>query len=261
MWDPKIIWLHVLSDGLITLAYYSIPVTFVFFLSRRRDVPFRTLFWLFAMFIMSCGTTHLLEIYTVWHGTYILTGAVKAITACLYLAAATTLAYIMPRLLQLRSPEQLEALNQNLARQILETQATQFLLRTGQSDLEKKIVERTTQLQEINHRLEQEIISRRQADERFRLAVDASPTATLMSDAQGRIALANARAARAYAEAKGWRVLEVYRLDAVSGKAVMQHPEAKRMLADIRDGTITGLVFSKLARLARNTKELLEQYK
>ena len=66
------------------------------------------------------------------------------------------------------------------------------------------------------------------------------------------------RRARLYAEAKGWNVVEVYRLDAVSGKTVKDHPEAKRMLADISDGHITGLIFSKLARLARNTKELLE---
>lgn len=64
--------------------------------------------------------------------------------------------------------------------------------------------------------------------------------------------------ARAYAEAKGWEVRELYDLAGVSGKAVMQHPEAKRMLADIRSGHIKGLIFSKLARLARNTKELLE---
>jgi len=64
--------------------------------------------------------------------------------------------------------------------------------------------------------------------------------------------------ARAYAKIKGWHVAEVYRLDAVSGKAVMDHPIAKRMLADVRAGAITGLVFSKLARLARNTKELLD---
>ena len=52
--------------------------------------------------------------------------------------------------------------------------------------------------------------------------------------------------------------METYRLEAVSGKAVMAHPEAQRMLADIRSGAISGLVFSKLARLARNTRELLE---
>lgn len=66
------------------------------------------------------------------------------------------------------------------------------------------------------------------------------------------------RRARAYAEAKGWQVREVYRLEAVSGKAVMAHPEAQRMLGDVRAGHIQGLVFSKLARLARNTRELLD---
>jgi site-specific DNA recombinase len=64
--------------------------------------------------------------------------------------------------------------------------------------------------------------------------------------------------ARLYAEAKGWNVIEVYRLEAISGKSVMEQPETKRMLKDVRSGKINGLIFSKLARLARNTKELLE---
>lgn len=64
--------------------------------------------------------------------------------------------------------------------------------------------------------------------------------------------------ARMYAEVKGWDVIEVYHLEGVSGKTVHEHPEAKRMLKDIKNGHIEGLIFSKLARLARNTKELLE---
>lgn len=64
--------------------------------------------------------------------------------------------------------------------------------------------------------------------------------------------------ARLYAESKDWQVKEVYRLEAVSGKSVMDHPEAQRMLQDIKTGRITALIFSKLARLARSTKELLE---
>ena len=64
--------------------------------------------------------------------------------------------------------------------------------------------------------------------------------------------------AKLYAEVKGWRVVEVYHLEAVSGKSVMGHPEAQRMLMDVQTGKIKGLIFSKLARLARNTKELLE---
>jgi len=64
--------------------------------------------------------------------------------------------------------------------------------------------------------------------------------------------------ARYYAKAKNWDVREVYHLEAVSGKAVLGHPEAQRMLSHVRSGHITGLVFSKLARIARSTKELLE---
>jgi site-specific DNA recombinase len=64
--------------------------------------------------------------------------------------------------------------------------------------------------------------------------------------------------ARYYAESKDWNVKEVYRLDATSGKSVMGLPDTQRMLEHIRSGHITGLIFSKLARLARNTRELLE---
>lgn len=63
---------------------------------------------------------------------------------------------------------------------------------------------------------------------------------------------------RMYAEMKGWTVEKVYRLDAISGKSVMGRPETAEMLEDVRSGRIEGLIFSKLARLARNTKELLE---
>ena len=66
------------------------------------------------------------------------------------------------------------------------------------------------------------------------------------------------RRARAYAEARGWTVREVYRLEGVSGKDVRSHPEAERMMKDIRSGRITALIFSKLARLARSTKDLLD---
>src|SRR5690242_19483985 len=64
--------------------------------------------------------------------------------------------------------------------------------------------------------------------------------------------------ARHYADSQGWEIVEVYHLERVSGKAVAHHPEAQRMLKDLRNGRITGLIFTKLARLARNTRELLD---
>src|SRR5438093_13280699 len=66
------------------------------------------------------------------------------------------------------------------------------------------------------------------------------------------------RRAHYYAESKEWKVKEVYHLEAVSGKSVKDHPETQRMMKDIKLGHITGLIFSKLARLARNTRELLD---
>ena len=62
--------------------------------------------------------------------------------------------------------------------------------------------------------------------------------------------------ARSYAKSRGWQVKEVYDLAGQSGKAVMEHSEAKRMMKDVERGHISGLVFSKLARLSRNRREL-----
>lgn len=64
--------------------------------------------------------------------------------------------------------------------------------------------------------------------------------------------------AKHYINAKGWNLVKIYRLDGISGKTVIKHPEAQRMLQDVKNGEINGLVFSKLSRLARSTKELLE---
>ncbi len=76
--------------------------------------------------------------------------------------------------------------------------------------------------------------------------------------AHGESPIHHEQRARYYSQSKAWEVVEVYHLEGVSGKAVSDHPETKRMLADVKRGHITGLIFSKLARLARNTKELLE---
>ncbi len=64
--------------------------------------------------------------------------------------------------------------------------------------------------------------------------------------------------AKHYIDSKGWKPAKIYRLDGVSGRGIMSHPETQRMLHDIKSGEINGLVFSKLARLARSTKKLLE---
>jgi hypothetical protein len=103
-WKPEIIGLHVTSDALIALAYYSIPLTLVYFTRKRRDVPYPWMFMMFGAFIVACGTTHVLEIWSIWHSTYWLSGLVKAITALLSVATAVLLVKLVPQALLLRGP-------------------------------------------------------------------------------------------------------------------------------------------------------------
>lgn len=118
LWRPEIVWLHVVSDIVITLAYYSIPVTLVYFVRKRRDLLFHWMFLMFGAFILGCGTTHLMEVWTVWRGTYRLAGIVKLITAGLSVSTAVVLAPFIPKALALPSPAQLEVANHGLHREI-----------------------------------------------------------------------------------------------------------------------------------------------
>lgn len=128
LWKPGLVWLHILSDGLIALAYFSIPVTLVYFISKRRDIPFHQVFFLFGLFIISCGAGHLMDIWTLWHPMYWLAGVLKAVTALISIYTALELVALIPKALSLPSPEQLEQTNQELERALLALQQTQSQL-------------------------------------------------------------------------------------------------------------------------------------
>jgi PAS domain S-box-containing protein len=118
LWQPDIVWLHVASDGFIALAYYSIPVALLYFVRRRTDLAFNWMFVMFAAFIFGCGSTHVMEVWTVWHGTYRLAGVVKLLTAGLSVGTAVALWPLIPRALALPSTSQLEAANARLRREV-----------------------------------------------------------------------------------------------------------------------------------------------
>ena len=103
LWKPGVVWLHVISDALIALAYYSIPITLVHFVRRRRDLSFHWIFLCFAVFIVACGTTHLMEIWSVWKPTYWLSGGIKALTALASVPTAILLIGLVPKALALPS--------------------------------------------------------------------------------------------------------------------------------------------------------------
>jgi len=111
LWNPRIVWLHVISDAVITLSYYCIPIALVYLARRRQDLPFNWIFWMFGMLIVGCGTTHLMEIWTIWHSNYFLSGLIKAITAVISVATALALIPLIPKAMALVSPAQLLAVN------------------------------------------------------------------------------------------------------------------------------------------------------
>ena len=120
VWNPALLWLQAASDGLIGLSYYSIPVALVYFVARRRDIAFGWIFSLFAAFILLCGTTHLVEIWTLWHPAYVAQGMLKAVTAVVSLGTAALLWPVLPRALALPSPAQLRAVNEDLSQVVAE---------------------------------------------------------------------------------------------------------------------------------------------
>lgn len=169
LWKPELVWLHILSDSLIALAYYSIPITLVYFVRQRQDLPFNWMFLLFGSFIVACGTSHIMEIWTLWHPTYWLSGAVKAGTALVSVYTALELVPLVPKALALPSPAQLEAANQELLHQINERQRAEAALQLAYDELEIRVAERTAQLTAANLRSQTEIIERQRAEEEVRL--------------------------------------------------------------------------------------------
>lgn len=168
LWKPSLVWLHLLSDGLIALAYYSIPLTLFYFVRRRPDLPFHWIFLLFAAFIVACGTTHVAEIWTLWHPTYWLSGAIKAITAAVSVFTAIQLVPLVPQALALPSPAQLEQANRELQVQIKERLWVEEELRHSQNQLEQRVQERTSELVHANEQLQQEIQEHQRTEQALR---------------------------------------------------------------------------------------------
>src|SRR5580704_8083290 len=108
LWDPLVLWLNVISDSLITLSYYCIPVVLIYFIRKNRDVPFNRIFWMFGGFILACGTTHLLA------------GGIKAATAAVSVVTAAMLIPLVPKVMSVPERVQLQEMNRKLRLQIVE---------------------------------------------------------------------------------------------------------------------------------------------
>ena len=171
LWRPDLVLVHAISDGLIALAYFSIPIALLVFLKRRTDLEYRWLFGLFAAFILACGATHLLGVVTLWEPIYGVEGVVKLATAFVSLATALVLWPIIPKALAIPSQTHLRIANMQLGREISERKAAQDELGRAYALVEQRVDERTRELVETNERLQQEIAERKRGEEQQTLLV------------------------------------------------------------------------------------------
>lgn len=146
LWRPDILALHVGSDGLIALAYFSIPFTLLHFVRKRIDLEFTWVFLCFAVFIIACGATHLMEIWTIWHPTYWISGWLKALTALASVGTSVMLIRLLPMALRMPGASALRRLNETL---------------------ESRVADRTIELEDLNRTLQEDRA-------RFELAADAA---------------------------------------------------------------------------------------
>ncbi|WP_340314898.1 ATP-binding protein [Rhizorhabdus argentea] len=128
LWRPWLVWTMAISDVLIALAYFSIPIALVTFVRRRRDVEFSGIFWLFALFIMACGLTHVVALWNLWNGAYQLEAIVKAITAAASVLTAILLWPLLPKAIALPSPTHLRLANEALRAEIVEREKAEAAL-------------------------------------------------------------------------------------------------------------------------------------
>jgi PAS domain S-box-containing protein len=203
--EPSLIALHAISDGLIATAYFVIPIILVMLVRRRKDLPFRWAYILFGLFILACGTTHILGVVTLWHPVYRLEGAVKALTAFASIGTALMLARVMPAAVSLPGPHQFR-------QEIEQRRRAEEQIRSLNTKLESKVSERTRELEESNQRLSERTRELEESNKNFERSAEALRTSesrnrslfenasqgVLTADHEGRIQDANAMVERLF---------------------------------------------------------------
>jgi PAS domain S-box-containing protein len=129
MWNPVLVKLNVVSDSLIALAYVTISFGLLWFVSKRRDFSFSSIFLLFGAFIIACASTHAMEVWNLWHSQYWLAGALKSVTAFVSILTAVYFLKLLPTAVELPGAEQWAAANLTLRNEIQERRELEVTLR------------------------------------------------------------------------------------------------------------------------------------
>ncbi|MEQ8339273.1 MAG: PAS domain S-box protein [Cyclobacteriaceae bacterium] len=124
-WSETDGWVTIISDSLIFTAYLSIPILLLFFLSRRKEIPYKRFFLLFSAFILLCGFTHLTEVIIFWDPVYRFAGFLKLLTGIVSWVTVIALAQAIPFALTFYKKETYERVEKE--KNVLENQLDLFI--------------------------------------------------------------------------------------------------------------------------------------
>jgi len=232
LWQPELIALHVASDSMIALAYYSIPVALIYFVMKRTDLAFPAIFVLTGLFILACGTTHAMSVWTPWFPDYRVDGGIKAVTALLSVGTAVAIWKVMPLALALPSTGQLERANKLLGQEITQRQRAEAALREANAELERRVAARTADLQEEVVRRRDTEATLRASEERWRSMFEASAVGITLMDQQNHFAAAN----EAFQKMVGYTEQELLSLGPVDITHEDDRQATREMIQDVQSG-------------------------
>jgi PAS domain S-box-containing protein len=220
-------WLHILSDLGVWSAYLAIPLVLGYFIVRKKDLPFRKMFLLFGAFILACGTTHLMEAIIFWWPAYRLAGVIKLFTAIVSWATVFALVPIVPKVLAMRSPEELE-------REIAARKQAEEALQKVNAELEQRVQDRTQELT-------QAVTALRDERELLRITLASIGDGVIVTDASSRVTFLNAVAESltewTTAEAKGEPLDKVFNIVNEDSKQPVENPAVRAL----QEGIVVGL--------------------
>jgi len=186
---PVVMMVMALSNAIIAISYASIPFFLIIFARKRKDMPFTWIIFLFGLFILACGTTHVMHVIGLWWPVNWQQATVDAICAIISLATAIVVWPYLPKILAIPSPAQLKQVNAELQAERDKLLLTQALLKKAYDEVEKKVEDRTSELLLANNLLQAEIKERNQAEkalheseEKFRTIIETIPVAIYLSE-------------------------------------------------------------------------------
>lgn len=235
LWTPFLLWMYVVSDTVIAISYYTIPLALLYLVKKRADLEFNWVFVMFSLFIFACGTTHLIAIATIWQPAYWLDAAMKSVTAVASGITAIMLWRLMPIALTITSTKQLKKTISKLESEVQKRLLAEQALEKMNLNLEQLVKERTEDLSNINASLLQEIDQRKRTElELFKqkqLAIvtlqsigDAVITTNMQSEVTYLNPVAEKMTGWSKSEALGRPILEVFRILNESTRKLAPNP-------------------------------------